>query len=193
MTAYSTTADDILACAKRLILKGGYNGFSYADIAAVVLIRKASIHHHFPSKLDLVTALIHRHQTETKAGFARLEAAIAEPDGQLRAYIHYWRDCIAGGETPFCVCALLASELPVLPEPLIVEVKAYFKSLSRWLTAVLERGQADGSIHLKQSPQIEAETFMAGVDGAMLSARAYGDPSMFSTITEPLLQRLIER
>lgn len=44
MTAYSTTADDILACAKRLILKGGYNGFSYADIAAVVLIRKASIH-----------------------------------------------------------------------------------------------------------------------------------------------------
>lgn len=193
MSANSTTADDILACAKRLILQGGYNGFSYADIAAVVLIRKASIHHHFPSKLDLVTALINRHQAETTAGFAHLEAAIAEPEGQLRAYSHYWRDCIEGGETPFCVCALLASELPVLPEPLIVEIKAYFQSLSRWLTAVLKRGQADGSFCLRQSPQVEAETFMAGVHGAMLSARAYGDPSMFSTITEPLVERLILR
>ncbi|WP_079210661.1 TetR/AcrR family transcriptional regulator [Brucella pituitosa] len=193
MSANSTTADDILACAKRLILQGGYNGFSYADIAAVVLIRKASIHHHFPSKLDLVTALINRHQAETTAGFAHLEAAIAEPEGQLRAYSHYWRDCIEGGETPFCVCALLASELPVLPEPLIVEIKAYFQSLSRWLTAVLKRGQADGLFCLRQSPQVEAETFMAGVHGAMLSARAYGDPTMFSTITEPLVERLILR
>ncbi|MBO1026351.1 TetR/AcrR family transcriptional regulator [Ochrobactrum sp. SD129] len=193
MTTFSTTAYDILACAKSLLLKGGYNGFSYADIAAVVLIRKASIHHHFPSKVDLVTALIQRHHTETKAGFAHLEATIPEPAGQLRAYSHYWRDCIEGGETPFCVCALLASELPVLPEPLTAEIKAYFKSLSRWLAAVLERGQADGSIRLKHAPQIEAETFMAGIHGAMLSARAYGDPAMFSKITEPLLQRLTAR
>ncbi|KAA9367088.1 TetR/AcrR family transcriptional regulator [Ochrobactrum quorumnocens] len=193
MNTYSTTADDILACAKSLLLKGGYNGFSYADIAEVVLIRKASIHHHFPSKRDLVTALIRRHHTETEAGFAHLEAAIAEPDGQLRAYSHYWRDCIEGGQTPFCVCALLASELPVLPAPLIVEIKAYFKSLSRWLTAVLKRGVADGVFNLQHSPQIEAEAFMAGVHGAMLSARAYGDPTMFSKITEPLLQRLIAR
>jgi TetR/AcrR family transcriptional repressor of nem operon len=31
------------------------------------------------------------------------------------------------------------------------------------------------------------------VHGAMLSARAYGEPSMFSKITEPLLQRLTEQ
>ncbi|MGW6778486.1 TetR/AcrR family transcriptional regulator [Brucella pseudogrignonensis] len=191
MTALSSTADDILACAKTLILKGGYNGFSYADIAAVVLIRKASIHHHFPSKVDLVSALIARHHAETRAGFMRLEAAIAAPDEQLRAYTHYWRDCIEGEQTPFCVCALLASELPVLPEPLIVAIKAYFKSLSGWLTTVLIRGQATGRIRLQQSPQIEAETFMAGVHGAMLSARAYGEPRMFSQITEPLLERLM--
>jgi TetR/AcrR family transcriptional repressor of nem operon len=41
----SPTSDDILACARSLIVAGGYNGFSYADIADVVGIRKASIHH----------------------------------------------------------------------------------------------------------------------------------------------------
>ncbi len=30
-------------------MSGGYNGFSYADIAEVVGIRKTSIHHHFPT------------------------------------------------------------------------------------------------------------------------------------------------
>ena len=79
----------------------------------------------------------------------------------------------------------------MLPEPLIGAIKAYFKSLSGWLTTVLIRGQATGRIRLQQSPQIEAETFMAGVHGAMLSARAYGEPRIFSQITEPLLERLM--
>ncbi|TGQ58100.1 TetR/AcrR family transcriptional regulator, partial [Mesorhizobium sp. M1C.F.Ca.ET.212.01.1.1] len=33
MSNLSTTSDDILACARCLIVAGGYNGFSYADIA----------------------------------------------------------------------------------------------------------------------------------------------------------------
>ena len=56
MTNRSSTAEDILNCTRRLIASGGYNGFSYADISEVVGIRKASIHHHFPSKADLVRA-----------------------------------------------------------------------------------------------------------------------------------------
>ena len=35
MNKSSTTADDILACTRKLIVAGGYNGFSYADIADV--------------------------------------------------------------------------------------------------------------------------------------------------------------
>ena len=38
----SSTADDILACARSLIVTGGYNGFSYADIAEVCLSRPRS-------------------------------------------------------------------------------------------------------------------------------------------------------
>ena len=52
MAIATATSDDILGCARTLIIAGGYNGFSYADVAAVVGIRKASIHHHFPTKVD---------------------------------------------------------------------------------------------------------------------------------------------
>jgi TetR/AcrR family transcriptional repressor of nem operon len=34
---------------------------------------------------------------------------------------------------------------------------------------------------------------MATVHGAMLSARAYGDPKMFAIVTAPLLDRLSAR
>ncbi|QGZ42275.1 TetR family transcriptional regulator [Pseudoduganella flava] len=186
----SSTADAILACAQSLIVTGGYNGFSYADIAAVVGIRKPSIHHHFPSKADLVTTLVTRYRQAAEEGIANLEHAIPAPLDQLRAYIGYWKTCIGDASAPFCVCALLAGELPVLPEEVALQVRGYFRFLSCWLTGVLERGAAQGTIALTGTPRVEAEAFMATVHGAMLSARAYGDTGMFGTIMEPQLERL---
>jgi len=190
MSNISTTSDEILSCARNLIIEGGYNGFSYADISAVVGIRKASIHHHFPGKADLVKALIIRHREDTEAGFAALENKLSDPLAQLQAYTDYWNACIQDKSAPFCVCALLASELPVLPEALIPEIRTYFRSLSAWLSNVLARGAQYGSIVLEHDPHVEAEGFMATVHGAMLSARTYGDPKMFPLVMSPLLLRL---
>ncbi|MES0066546.1 TetR/AcrR family transcriptional regulator [Mesorhizobium sp. M0074] len=190
MSNLSTTSDDILACARSLIVAGGYNGFSYADIADVVGIRKASIHHHFPSKVDLVRTLVARYREETEAGMANVELHESDPLEQLRIYAGYWEACIANASAPFCICALLASELPVLPEEVSLEVRAHFRSLSAWLTSVMERGARHGQFRLMSTPRAEAEAFMATVHGAMLSARAYGDPKIFGVVTGPLLERL---
>lgn len=190
MNKSSSTADDILACARSLIAVGGYNGFSYADIADVVGIRKPSIHHHFPSKADLVKTLVVRYRQATEEGIANLERAVAGPLAQLRAYIDYWKTCIGDASAPFCVCALLASELPVLPEEVALEVRSYFRYLSGWITSVLERGVEEGVITLTHPPRVEAEAFMATVHGAMLSARAYGDTTVFGLIMDPQLARL---
>ncbi|MER9678294.1 TetR/AcrR family transcriptional regulator [Mesorhizobium sp. M0184] len=190
MSNLSTTSDDILACARSLIVAGGYNGFSYADIAEVVGIRKASIHHHFPSKVDLVRTLVARYREETEAGMANVELHESDPLEQLRIYAGYWEACIANASAPFCICALLASELPVLPEEVSLEVRAHFRSLSAWLTSVLERGARHGQFRLMSTPRAEAEAFMATVHGAMLSARAYDDPKAFGVVTGPLLERL---
>ncbi|MER8831317.1 TetR/AcrR family transcriptional regulator [Mesorhizobium sp. M0909] len=193
MSNLSTTSDDILACARSLIVAGGYNGFSYADIADVVGIRKASIHHHFPSKVDLVRTLVARYREEAEAGLANVELHESDPLEQLRIYARYWEACIADASAPFCICALFASELPVLPEEVGLEVRAHFRSLSAWLTSVLERGARRGQFQLMSTPRAEAEAFMATVHGAMLSARAYGDPTIFGVITGPLLERLAPR
>ncbi|MDX3967153.1 MAG: TetR/AcrR family transcriptional regulator [Bradyrhizobium sp.] len=193
MSTVSSTADDILACARTLIIAGGYNGFSYADIADVVGIRKPSIHHHFASKVDLVRTLVSRYREEAQAGLSALERNGADPAEQLKSYVAYWEACIKDATVPFCVCALLASELPILPEEVALEVRAHFRFLASWLASVMERGKRQGQLHLASTARVEAEGFMATVHGAMLSARAYGDPRMFGTIIRPLLDRLSTR
>src|SRR5262249_33015074 len=169
MTNLSTTSDDIIRCARSLIIRGGYNSFSYADISSVVGIRKASIHHHFPSKSDLVRTLVAQYRKEAEAGIAELERNISDPLEQLRAYVGYWERCITDATDPFCVCALLAGEIPVLPEAVALEVRAHFRRLSHWLASVLERGAAQGRLALTGTAKTDADMFMATVHGAMLS------------------------
>jgi len=191
MSTPSTTADDILSCARSLIIAGGYDSFSYADISEVVGIRKASIHHHFPAKADLVRTLVARYREEAEAGIAELERNVPDPVGQLTAYTGYWEACIGDASAPFCVCALLATQIPVLPEEVAREVRAHFRALSAWLASVLERGARQGSLRLDGPARAEAETVLATVHGAMLSARAYGDAAMFGVVIHPLLTRLV--
>lgn len=48
------TRDKILDVADDLVQRVGLNAMSYTHISDAVGIRKASIHHHFPRKEDLV-------------------------------------------------------------------------------------------------------------------------------------------
>ena len=190
MSKASTTSDDILACTRKLIVAGGYNGFSYADISEIVGIRKPSIHHHFPSKVDLVQTLVARYTEAAQEGIAALEGSVSDPLGLLRAYIGYWATCIEDDSAPFCICALLAGEMPILPEPVALEVRAYFRFLSQWLVSVFERAAQAGEVTLRRSAALEAEVFMATVHGAMLSARATGNVQVFGAVLNSHLEQL---
>jgi AcrR family transcriptional regulator len=86
MVTATSTVEAILRCARSSIVGGGYNGFSCADIAAVVGIRKASIHHHFPTNVDLVRTLVKQYRDEAEAGIAEIERHVADPLEQLRSY-----------------------------------------------------------------------------------------------------------
>lgn len=186
----SATADQILAAARSFLIAGGYNGFSYADIAEVVGIRKASIHHHFPSKAELVRVLVQNYRKEAAAGLGGLAAAVPDSLEVLRAFAGNWARCIQDGSMPFCVCALLASERPVLPVEVAAEVGGYFSDLSAWLAGVMQRGAEQGALKLSAPAAVEAELFMAIVHGAMLSARAQDNPALFEAILQPALARL---
>lgn len=186
----SPRATEIIACARTLLVAGGYNGFSYADISESVQISKASIHHHFPSKAELVQTVVRRYRNEAQNGLAAIQRNISDPVAQLQAYTGYWEACIRDGSSSFCICAMLAAELPVIPEQVADEVRGHFCDLAAWLASVLESGAAKKAFQLRTDPESEAMALMATVHGAMLSARALGDPDVFATIVEASVRRL---
>jgi TetR/AcrR family transcriptional repressor of nem operon len=115
---------------------------------------------HFPSDASARRPL----PRSREEGIANLERPAEQPTD--------WKACIGDASAPFCVCALLANELPILPEEVALEIRAYFRFLSGWLTVVFERGVQQKTLVLANAPRVEAEIFMATVHGAMLSARA---------------------
>lgn len=189
-TDLSPRAAEIAEHAKTLLAAGGYNGFSYADISEHVRIGKASIHHHFPSKAELVRTVVIQHRAQTQAGLAALDRQLKDPRARLEAYTGYWTACIREATSPICICAMLAAELPSIPAEVADEVRTYFHALSTWLASVLEKGAATGQFHLQDTPIADANAFMATVHGAMLSARALGDPALFDSITQAAIRRL---
>ncbi|ENN84155.1 transcriptional regulator, TetR family [Rhizobium freirei PRF 81] len=191
MKSTASTSEKILDTAQSLIVAGGYNGFSYADISAAIGIRKASIHHHFPTKAELVSVLVDRYRQQAEAGLNSLREQFSSPAEQLRSYVNFWQTCIRDASLPFCVCAMLACEMQMLPEEVASRVRAHFNSLAQWLASVLKTGAEQGVFRLDKPPEQEAQMLMAAVHGAMLSARAFNDPGLFSAIVTPQATRLL--
>jgi TetR/AcrR family transcriptional repressor of nem operon len=184
------TAERIMDVAHQLLAERGFSAFSYADIAEAIQIRKASIHHHFPTKAALVVAVLERHRNRMKEGTIALDQQISSPVGRLAQYTAHWEECIRNRSEPFCIAALLGAELPSLPPDVQAEIKKHFKYLRRWLARTLEQGAKERTIKLSATPDVEADALMAIVHGAMISARIYGSSIVFKQITADAIQHL---
>jgi TetR/AcrR family transcriptional regulator, transcriptional repressor for nem operon len=186
----SSKAEEIIQRTSELLAKGGYDSFSYADIAELVQVRKASIHHHFPTKTDLVKATVARHCDAIRQGLRNLDENVPDPLERLETYCRWWAACVEASAPPICICASLAAELPSIPEEVADQVRGHFKELSAWLATVMEEGSSSGRMRLAGASSAEALEFMASIHGAMLAARALGDHRVFSAIGERSLDRL---
>jgi len=187
---YGEMAEKILKIADGLMVERGYSAFSYADISEAVGIRKASIHHHFPTKAGLAVAVLRAHREKVIQGTERLDSEIENPLARLQAYIQYWEGCIREKTVSFCVAALLGTEMPFLPVEVQAEVHLHFTALAEWLERTLKAGVKKQVIHLQSTAATEAQSLMATVHGAMLSARALENCDVFKVVTDAALKRI---
>ena len=192
MIERSPKAREIMANTRQLLTVGGYKSFSYADLAERVGIRKASIHHHFPSKEDLVHAVVQEYRAEARAGMEAMDQQIHDPLIKVKGYADFWSACIKDGTSSFCICVMLAVELPTLPADIAAEVTGHFSDLSDRLASLLRAGETQGVFKLNETAEVEASALMAGIHGAMLAARAFNNPLVFDQIAWPLINKIIK-
>lgn len=171
----------ILTEAEAVVRRVGYAGFSYADLAERVGIRKPSIHHHFPAKEDLGAALVETYTDRFTEALDDIAAASRDAPERLDAYAGLYRAGLQAGQG--CLCGVLASELAGLPERVRAGVRRFFEVNAAWLATVIAEGQAVGSIRADGDAQSQAAAVLAGLEGAMLVARALGSVEAFDSAT----------
>src|SRR5512132_4683705 len=86
----SDTAQRILDVAEQLVQVRGFNGFSYADVAAELGITKASLHYHYPGKAELGEALIARYAERFAESLAAIDGEAGTPSAKLDAYANLY-------------------------------------------------------------------------------------------------------
>lgn len=169
----SETAERIVDVAQGLIQHRGYNGFSYEDIAKRVGIRKASIHHHFSTKAELVTVVVQRYTHRFRQQLLHIEGQHAKAPERLAAYAALFEQTFAqdGG---LCICGVLGAELDTLDDLIKAEVERFFEVNLDWLAQVLRQGQAAGHLHKRaQAPEL-AQAYLCALEGAMVVGRGLG-------------------
>jgi TetR/AcrR family transcriptional repressor of nem operon len=182
------TATRALDVAERLVQVRGFNGFSYADVAAELGVTKAALHYHFAGKGDLGSALIDRYRARLAARLDGLAADCPTALARLHGYLGLYRGMLAEGR--LCLCAMLAAEYQTLPADMQSAVTRFFTLNEAWLEAVLREGAAAGEIGLAGPPADAAVALVAGLEGAMLVTRPFGDMARFDTVARLLLDGL---
>src|SRR5271170_7905520 len=110
------TAERILDVSERLVQSRGFNGFSYANVAAELGITTASLHYHFPGKAELGEALIERYAVRFSDALAAIDARAPDGCAKLAAYSGLYADVLRGRR--MCLCGMLAAEYETLPQPM---------------------------------------------------------------------------
>ena len=186
------TATRILDVAEQLVQVRGFNGFSYADVAAELGITKAALHYHFAGKADLGEALIVRYARRFAEALAGIDATTVGDAGaafaRLAGFADLYTDVLRNSR--MCLCGMLAAEYQTLPQPMRDAVLRFFDDSEAWLGSVLDSGRADGSLSFAGSASEAARMIIGSLDGAMLVARPYGDVGRFQTAAANLLAGL---
>ena len=186
--ASADTSQRILDIAERLVQTRGFNGFSYADIAASLGVTKASLHYHFPAKAELGKRLIGRYEKNFLAALEAIDRAGKSSPDKLRRYAAIYAEVLR--DDRMCLCGMLAAEYATLPKPMQKEIKHFFDENERWLVTVLEAGRRAGELKFTGPARELAGVLVGSLEGAMMLARSYGEVSRFSAVADRLIAGL---
>lgn len=167
----------------------GFDGFSYADLAADVGIRKASIHHHFPSKAKLSSALMARYHQDFKAICTDISHKNPTGGQKLLALIGQYRNGSKNGKQ-LCLCTSFSASRDSLPAEVLTQISQFRAMIIAWLTDVFEEGRKDGTIANVVVPSLEAAATLSMLEGAQLAARGEENPRLLEGAVKLLSMRI---
>lgn len=182
----------LLDVAQDLVQRRGINGMSFQDLSDAVGIRKASVHHHFPSKTTMVSALLQRYRLEFRREVELILRSRKSAASKLKAYFGLFASTLKQtGQDKGCLCGMLAAELLSLEAENVEQVRGFFRENHRFIEQILNEGRSDGSLAFPGETAAMARLVFSTLEGALLVARCEGGARSMETMLESLLVLMV--
>jgi TetR/AcrR family transcriptional repressor of nem operon len=184
----------LVFAAAGLFLAGSVEAVGVAEICGAARTNKGSFYHHFPSKTDLVVAVVDHHRERIWLLMDAAERRRRGPVNKLRSSADVveemqreWHEVY--GRVVGCPFGNLAVELATTEERARRRVAEVFESWEQRLAEHCRAAAAQGRLRPGTDPDEFAHRVMAAMQGATLLAKSRGsDPD---TIPEAM-RRVIE-
>ena len=167
-----STRQQIVEYSADMLRSNGFEGFSYLDISRQLGITKASVHHHFPKKVDLGLALCDWTEEWLEQGLSHFDSKATSNWNKLE---RYQRAAMKHSlnEQKICPISAFYSDLNKLPESIKERVKALDDYELDWVTQVMQDGIENNEFAENKNARALASLFIFSCKGALYHARLH--------------------
>jgi AcrR family transcriptional regulator len=182
----SDTRSRLVLTAMRLFWEKGYNSTSIADVLQTAKVNSGSLYYFFPSKADLLAAVLDLYHEGI--GPMLLEpawAGVEDPIERIFALLAHYRKSLADTDCFYgCPIGSLALELHE-PDPAVRERLA--KNFDAWIEAVAAcLRQAKSRLPAAHSLRELAQFVLTTMEGGVMQARTFRDINCFDAAVRQL-------
>ena len=183
MSAIKDTRERIIDVAKSRFHNRSYADVGIKEICDMAAIQKGSFYHFFPSKRDLVLAVIDEFAIDWANGFVAEAFDPSLPPMERIDYVidaaYFWQKSNKdlNGHIPGCLFGNLALEISTQDDVLRSKLNAVFTTAKDRFKDTLDEAAEQGIIPPLDS-DVTAEAMLAYLEGMILLAKAENDPEV---------------
>jgi TetR/AcrR family transcriptional regulator, transcriptional repressor for nem operon len=198
MNIVTDTRSRIIAAAKPRFHSRSYANVGIQEICDSAGVQKGSFYHFFPSKRDLVMAVIDEFADEWANGFVAEAFDPALPPLERIDYlidaIYFWQKSIkqVHGRMLGCIFGNLTLEVSTQDDILRAKLLAIFVRAKSRFKQTLDEAIAAGTIAPLDSA-LTGEAMLAYLEGVILLAKAQNDPELLYRLGPAVKSLRVER
>lgn len=182
------TRTKILDVAEDLVQRVGLNAMSYKHISDGVGIRKASIHHHFPKKDDLVDGLLERCAITYGNNYQQIVDGNETAPEKLRKIASVFARGL--GNKKLCLVGSICTNQNTLNDGSCTILEGTIKDTISIFASIFEQGLEEESLKLTGSCEGNGFTLFSLFVGAQTIARSHGGVEMFQESAEVFISSI---
>lgn len=177
-----TRKQQLLQIAQSKVREGGYNNFSFRELANEIGIKSASVHYHFPTKADLAAELAKQYTDTFINALGDPQVIYDTGNDPILTFATLFKHSLYQ-DKKMCLCGLLGAEFDILPELVRSEIKRFFRKNITWLEQAYSCNEQSSNL---SNTQLAIQT-VSLLEGAMMISIVSEDNSLFDKAIEGLV------